>query len=194
MVGEVCKLGSFTFPLAPEREIKINDTREVAKIDIPGADPKYQDMGRGEKTITWSGALVGESATAYATAIQLEMHKGTALPFSYGPLRTTVRIKNFEKTVRRFDYIRYTIELVEDIPEVQKTSVAAAKTNRLGTTSTKTKTPAKATSKPKAVKIKQGETLISLAKKYNTTWQTLAKINGIKNPRKIPVGKSIKLP
>jgi LysM repeat protein len=194
MAGEVCKLGAFTFPLAPEREIDIDNNREVAKIDIPGAGPKYQDMGKGERTITWSGALTGSNALLDSNKIQIEMHKGTPLAFSYGPLRTTVRIKNFKKQVRRFDYIRYTIELVEDPPEVKQAIVAPAATRVLSTASKKPTSQAKAKAKPKSVKIKQGETLSILAKRYNTTWQTLAKMNHITNPRKIPVGKEILLP
>ncbi|WCK53833.1 LysM domain-containing protein [Aneurinibacillus sp. Ricciae_BoGa-3] len=191
MASVVCKVGIFVFPLSPEREIDINDSREVAKLDIPGAPPKYQDMGKGEKTISWDGALVGDSAMAYATGIQLEMHKGTRLHFTYGPLNTMVRIKNFDKKVRRFDYIRYSIQLVEDLMDpVQHTAGTA---NNV----IKPKTPTavkKAITKPKTVQIKQGETLSLLAKRYHTTWQTLAKLNGIVNPRKIPTGKIIKLP
>ena len=42
--------------------------------------------------------------------------------------------------------------------------------------------------------VKKGDTLIGIAKKYNTTYQELAKYNNIKNPNKIYVGQIIKIP
>ena len=43
-------------------------------------------------------------------------------------------------------------------------------------------------------KIKYGDTLSKIAKKYNTTYQYLAKINNIKDPNKIAAGATIKVP
>tara|TARA_R100001015_G_C4629980_1_gene191256 strand:- start:755 stop:1135 length:381 start_codon:yes stop_codon:yes gene_type:complete len=40
-------------------------------------------------------------------------------------------------------------------------------------------------------KIKSGDTLSQIAKKYNTTVKTLQKINNIKDPNKIRAGKSL---
>ena len=42
-------------------------------------------------------------------------------------------------------------------------------------------------------KIKSGDTLSQIAKKYNTTVKTLQKINNIKDPNKIRAGKSLNL-
>lgn len=42
--------------------------------------------------------------------------------------------------------------------------------------------------------VKSGDTLSSIAKKYNTTFQTLAAHNNIKNPNMIRVGQKIKIP
>tara|TARA_Y100000114_G_C11582910_1_gene241970 strand:+ start:13 stop:366 length:354 start_codon:yes stop_codon:yes gene_type:complete len=42
-------------------------------------------------------------------------------------------------------------------------------------------------------KIKSGDTLSQIAKKYNTTVKTLQKINNIKDPNKIRAGKSLTL-
>lgn len=41
--------------------------------------------------------------------------------------------------------------------------------------------------------VKKGETLSSIAKRYNTTYQTIANKNGIKNPNKIYVGQVLKI-
>jgi len=41
--------------------------------------------------------------------------------------------------------------------------------------------------------VKSGDTLSKIAKKYNTTYQKIAKDNGIKNPNKIYVGQKLKI-
>lgn len=46
----------------------------------------------------------------------------------------------------------------------------------------------------KTYTVKSGDTLSSIAKKYNTTYQSLAKHNGITNPNIIHVGQKIKIP
>ncbi|WCK55435.1 LysM peptidoglycan-binding domain-containing protein [Aneurinibacillus sp. Ricciae_BoGa-3] len=196
MAADVCKVGSFIFPLPPERQANVDDSREIAKVDIPGARPKYQDMGPGEKIISWNGQLVGESAMAYATGIQLQMHSGAILLYSHGPLRTYVRIRNFKKQVLRWDKVKYSIELVEDIPPVQEIKTTV--------TGPKVLSPKKANTPPKAAPLsklsgktfvmKQGDTLIGLQRKTGVSWQQIAKANHIINPRKIPVGKKIIIP
>ena len=42
--------------------------------------------------------------------------------------------------------------------------------------------------------VKKGDTLTSIAKKYNTTWKVLASYNNISNPNKIYPGQIIKIP
>ncbi len=41
--------------------------------------------------------------------------------------------------------------------------------------------------------MKRGDTLSSIAQKYGTTYQKIAKENGIKNPSYIKVGQKIKI-
>lgn len=55
------------------------------------------------------------------------------------------------------------------------------------------KTPPTPTPPPATYKIKAGDTLTSIAEAHDTTWQHLAKINGIKNPDHIEAGSTIKL-
>ncbi len=43
-------------------------------------------------------------------------------------------------------------------------------------------------------KVKQGDTLSRIAKEHGTTWQVLARINGLSNPDRIAIGQSIRLP
>ena len=42
--------------------------------------------------------------------------------------------------------------------------------------------------------VKSGDTLSAIARKYNTTYQVLAKYNNIANPNLIYVGQKIKIP
>jgi LysM repeat protein len=50
------------------------------------------------------------------------------------------------------------------------------------------------TSPNKVYVVKRGDTLSSIATKYGTTYQELAKYNGISNPNIISVGQQIKIP
>jgi GH24 family phage-related lysozyme (muramidase)/LysM repeat protein len=45
-----------------------------------------------------------------------------------------------------------------------------------------------------AYTVKRGDTLNDIAKAHGTTWQTLARINGLSNPNLITIGQQIKLP
>lgn len=198
----VCKLGAFVFPIAPEREVKVQDSQTLAKIDIPGAPPRYQDMGKEEKIISWSGILVGAQAFSQTQQIQTSMQRGEQLHFVYGDLNTYVRIRKFEKRIRHFGEnarIRYDIELVEERPTTPPKN--AVKSNVIQTNqkpagqATKTSTSQKTAKK--TVKIKQGQTLSELAKIYYgdaNKWPVIAKANGITNPRKVPVGKALVIP
>lgn len=46
----------------------------------------------------------------------------------------------------------------------------------------------------KTVKVKKGDTLYAIAKRNNTTIDTLVQLNGIKDPSKIYIGQNLKLP
>ena len=41
--------------------------------------------------------------------------------------------------------------------------------------------------------VKKGDTLSTIAKKYNTTYQAIAKLNGLADPNKIRVGQKLKI-
>jgi putative chitinase len=42
--------------------------------------------------------------------------------------------------------------------------------------------------------VKSGETLSSIARRYGTTWQAIAKANNLSNPNNIYVGQKLKIP
>lgn len=54
---------------------------------------------------------------------------------------------------------------------------------------------AKPVAKPKALyyTVKKGDTLTKIAKGFGTTWQTLQKLNSIKNPNLIKVGQKLRI-
>jgi LysM repeat protein len=54
-------------------------------------------------------------------------------------------------------------------------------------------TPA-APSNAKTYKVKTGDTLSEIAAAHGTTWQVIARLNGISDPKKIRVGQVLKLP
>ena len=57
-----------------------------------------------------------------------------------------------------------------------------------------TATPAKPVQQEVVYVVKSGDTLSTIASKYNTTYQALAKYNNISNPNVIYVGQKIKIP
>jgi LysM repeat protein len=60
-----------------------------------------------------------------------------------------------------------------------------------------TPTPAASTPRPVAggtYRVQSGDTLSEIAAAHGTTWQVLAELNGITDPRKIRVGQVLKLP
>lgn len=183
---DICHVGDFFFALKPQNDVGRETGREIAKVDIPGASPKYQDMGKGESTYNWSGALIGDDALTQAISIEKEKDKGTTLVFSYGAIYTSVRIRKFNYKIKRFDLIKYDIELVEDVSDDEATTnqniVISNVQNQLGTTSAP------------VVALKQGQDLYSLASDYNVDWQTIAKVNNITNPRKLAIGMLLTIP
>jgi LysM repeat protein len=183
---DICHVGDFFFALKPQNEISKETNREIAKVDIPGAGPVYQDMGRGESTYSWSGALIGDDALTQAISIEKVKDSGTVQVFSFGAIYTSVRIRKFTYKIKRFNLIKYDIELVEDVSDQEATTnqniVISNVQNSLGTTSSP------------VIQLKQGQDLYSLANKYNVDWQTIAKVNNITNPRKLTVGMILTIP
>lgn len=65
-----------------------------------------------------------------------------------------------------------------------------------GTTAAKQKAASKTTG-DKVVTVKKGDTLWDLAVKYygdGTKWKVIAKANGVKDPKKLPIGKKLTIP
>lgn len=189
-MATVCTIGSFTFEMGAEREIDISGGREIPKLDVPGGAPRYQDMGPGEKVASWSGVLRGDNAYKQSNQIEAEMHKGTWLPWRYGQIAADVRIRAFNKKVIRFDYVRYSIELIVRVSSPVVVTAAPKKDQPVQIASA----AAEAT---KTYTVKQGDTLWAIAQKYygkGTQWEKIASANGIENPRLLRVGQKLTIP
>jgi LysM repeat protein len=42
--------------------------------------------------------------------------------------------------------------------------------------------------------VEKGQTLVAIARKYNTSVEAITQLNAIKNPRKIKIGQRLKIP
>ncbi|SDI49045.1 LysM peptidoglycan-binding domain-containing protein [Paenibacillus naphthalenovorans] len=186
-MANTCTIGDFTFELAPEREIDISSGRDIAKIDVPGGAPRYQDVGPSEKIASWSGLLRGDEAYKQTLLIEEEKDKGTWLRWRYGEIAADVRIKSFNKKIIRFDYIRYTIELIVKVssPVVDDGS---------GSETVEEPQIAAADTEAKEYVVKQGDTLWQIGQENGVDWETIASANGITNPRKLAIGQKLTIP
>ncbi|MCH5242485.1 MAG: LysM peptidoglycan-binding domain-containing protein [Muribaculaceae bacterium] len=89
------------------------------------------------------------------------------------------------------------LKIVTNSPQAIMESTVAAVTKPATTTttsqSTKQKKPSTTTSKPTTHKVKKGETLSIIAKKYGTTVTALKNANGMKTD-KLQIGQTLKIP
>lgn len=96
----------------PEKKISFETSRSVARFDIPGYKPIYQDMGQGECTCSFNGIIDGLGAYAKALALEKLKDKGEPVTFIAGPVTTKVVLENFKYEWYRDDVVRYEISLI----------------------------------------------------------------------------------
>lgn len=188
-------LGEILFDPAPRKKLSFNNPRVIAKIDVPGGPPVYQDMGEDETNLSWAGVLIGEDAYKKAIAIESMKDDGLVVQLivsDFPELSKKVRIRSFPWDVVRKDRIEYSIELVAETPPpaVVKSAVIIAQS---------IESPQAEESSPpsKTHIIKQGDTLWALAQNYlgsGTRWREIASANGIADPRKLQIGQEVKIP
>lgn len=97
---------------APEKKISFETSRSVARLDIPGYKPIYQDMGQGECMCTFSGIIDGFGAYAKALALEKLKDKGESVMFVAGPVTTKVVVEKFKYEWHRDDVVRYEMNLI----------------------------------------------------------------------------------
>lgn len=189
-------LGDVLIDPAPRKRLKFNNPRSIARQDIPGGPPVYQDMGEEETTLAWEGVLDGEDA--YRKAIQIESMKDAGLVVQlivsdFPELSKLVRIRSFPWDLVRADRVEYTIELVAEMPPPVVSQVIAPAAPQTGA-----EEPSPPTAPTgKTYVIKQGDTLWALAQKNygsGTRWREIANANGITDPTKLQIGQQIIIP
>lgn len=140
-------LGDVKIAIPPERKIDFTGLRVMVKYDVPGDRPKYQDMGRDERTVRWNGIFYGDGAYSQALALQEYYDSGkntddgtdkSGFLFVFEDISCRVLIKSYSYQYYRTDKVRYDIELVRlesdfDKKDAQQKAkvdkVAAAKTS-----------------------------------------------------------------
>ncbi len=119
-VGNIL-LGDIKIEIPPERNIDFTGLRAMVKYDVPGDRPRYQDMGRDERTVRWNGIFYGDGAYKQALALQKYYDSGantddgtekSGFLFIFGEISCRVLIKSFNYQYYRKDKVRYDIELV----------------------------------------------------------------------------------
>lgn len=186
-------VGGIVFDPAPRGRLKFNNPRSIAKIDIPGGPPVFQDMGEEETTLAWDGVLIGDDA--YKKAIQIEGLKDGGqvvqlMVSDFPELCKKVRIRSFPWDVVRQDRIEYSIELVAEIlpPVVSQVIAPAAPIARPGIVATPP------SSSGQTYTVKQGDTLWAIGQRTGIEWRKIAQANGIVNPSSLQIGQKMHIP
>lgn len=96
----------------PEKKISFDTSRSVAKFEVPGYKPTYQDMGQGERTCTFNGLIDGASALDKALKLEKIKDKGEKVLLIAGPVTTKVIIEKFKFEWYRDDIVRYEMTLI----------------------------------------------------------------------------------
>jgi LysM repeat protein len=186
-------LGNFTFPLGPEKQIDFTGPRVLAKLDIPGAPPIYQDMGEDEHTYAWNGVLRGDTAEKDCLSLLKLKETGTTMKLIAGMIDKTVKIREFNFSYLRTDHIVYSITLVE----IQNESSPYVANVIKKVASVTAKSVISSEPNYYTYTMKRGDTLWALAVRYysnGNSWTKIANVSGISNPRRIPVGYVVKIP
>lgn len=114
-------LGDIKITIPPERKIDFTGLRVMVKYDVPGDRPRYQDMGRDERTVKWNGIFYGDGAYDQALALQAYYDSGKNIDdgteksgflFLFEDISCRVLIKSYSYQYYRKDKVRYDIELL----------------------------------------------------------------------------------
>jgi len=130
-------LGDIRIEIPPRESIQISGQRSIAKHDVPGYRPRYQDMGPDERIISFDGIFIGSGALDKAIAIEV-FWKGPAnsddgtdkagYPLIYEDVAYRVIIKKFDYSYRHKERVNYNMELVrldsDSSPKVERLAEA----------------------------------------------------------------------
>jgi len=202
------QIGAYTFGLAPKDSLNFDLSREVFKLDTVGV-PTYQDMGIAEKTLQFSGSIIGVDAWVQLETLESIMDAGLPQTLLYGPIQRTVRIASITPKLKRFDRVDYDLSLTVIPPKSGYN--APQQQAQSASTPLPTKTPPATTSTEsiaqymdKTYTVRQGDTLWGIAQRTLGTGATaveiqalinsIAKANQITNINAISSGQKLKIP
>lgn len=193
-LGVILYIDDFAFPLLPKDSLDFNYDRSIPKIDIPGTDPVYQDMGTNEKTLDFSGTINQSDALDISQLIISKWKSGSELQLSYGDVQERVRIQRYAPKVKRSDRVDYTIHLIICTAESQTPT-----TTQTSSSTTTTTIPALSDTMDRSYTIKDGDTLWGIASRSDvygdgTKWEIIAKANNITDEYSLQIGHVIQLP
>ncbi|PEJ57395.1 hypothetical protein CN692_13355 [Bacillus sp. AFS002410] len=176
------------------KNINILNIADFGEYSRPG-DTKLARLGFKSifPSIRYSWVKVKTITKPYDLATRFEnwSEKGT-------PIRFMVTSTNINRTflIESFVYgekdgssrdVEYEIQLVEyRVPVIKTASKSSSKPR-----------PSSSPSRLKTYTVKKGDTLWDLARKYYGDpykWKSIASLNGVKNPRKLQIGKVLRLP
>ncbi|MFB5192797.1 LysM peptidoglycan-binding domain-containing protein [Alicyclobacillus fastidiosus] len=201
-------IGNYKFALLPKESMDFDFGRSIYKLDTQGA-PTYQDLGVDEKTLSFSGSIVGTGAWTQAETIESLMDKGLPQKLVYSSIQRSVRINKFSPKYVRDDRVDFSINLIV-IPSTSGYNAAPTQVTVPNTT-LPAKAPPKTTSTAsiaqycdKSYTVKSGDTLWAIAQRtlgssasangIATLVNTIAKANQLSNPNLIKVGQVLKIP
>lgn len=170
----------------PEKKISFETSRSVARFDIPGYKPIYQDMGQGECTCSFNGIIDGFGAYSKALALEKLKDKGEPVIFIAGPVTTKVVLESFKYEWYRDDVVRYEISLIrtEDSATSLTYTVSSLVKNRKAISNALSGGLASGLAAVATVTVPfvQGEDLRSLAQGVSGNvddWQYIASLNNL---------------
>lgn len=190
-----------TLAIPPQQKIDFTGPREIAKIDIPGFRPQYQDMGYGERTAKWQGVVIqedGDTETALAKIETLRklMDTGADITFTHGIISVKVLIRELNYSYLRDDYVRYDITLLqkEDITSNGTTNKPQSSKATPGASRGETGSDIVSTL---TTSVLQGENVKDVCNRLygsSTSWTAVALLNNLKSTSISSTIKSITVP
>lgn len=207
MATATLAIGKYKFALLPKDSMDFDFGRSIYKLDTQGK-PTYQDLGIDEKTLTFSGSIVGDGAWTQAEAIESLMDQGLSQSLVYSSIKRSVRINKFSPKYIRDDRVDFSLDLIV-IPLTSGYNATPTQITVPNTT-LPTATPPATTSTASIAQymdstytVKQGDTLWAISQRIlgssasandiGTMVNTIAKANQLSNPSQIQIGQVLKV-
>lgn len=208
MATATLAIGKYKFALLPKDSMDFDFGRSIYKLDTQG-NPTYQDLGIDEKTLSFSGSIVGRGAWTQAEAIESLMDQGLPQSLVYSSIKRSVRINKFSPKYIRDDRVDFSLDLIM-IPSTSGYSATPTQVTVPNTTLPTAAPPATTSTASiaqymdKTYTVKQGDTFWGIASKIlgssatandiATLANSIQKANQIANPKTLQIGTVLKVP